>query len=304
MSNISAKLIADSVTPYFNRKRLCTYELEYPRFIHSELMTHKMLSKNCASSRAIPIKKMNEIIRSNTAAPVYWGKNMAGMKAKEALSEYDTSLAIDIWEEARESAIGFSERLDACGSHKQITNRITEPFSMIKTVLSGTEFKNFFWLRDHADAQPEIRELARKMKLAEEDSEPVVLEKDQWHLPYITTKFVSKKPRYFAGDIEVDKETAIKISVSCCAQTSYRNLDTSVEKAVKIYDMLIGAEVKHMSPFEHIATPIKPCYPSPTDSDEWEDGITHMRRDGSYWSANFNGWIQYRQLFTHESVKG
>ena len=56
---ISAKVIADSVCP--KGVRMTTMEIEYPRFILAELNTHRMLSKNSASSRAIPVKSMHEL---------------------------------------------------------------------------------------------------------------------------------------------------------------------------------------------------------------------------------------------------
>jgi thymidylate synthase ThyX len=298
-SGISATILADSISP--QGSRLTTYELEYPRFILSELNTHRMGSKNSASSRAIPIAKMHEHIKANTAMPVHWGKNQPGMSAKEEVDDPTKNGAIGVWEAARDVAIAHAKVLSDMGIHKQIANRTTEPYMMMKTVFSGTEFANLFWLRNHEDAQPEFHELASCMDSALKLSTPTILVPGQWHLPYITS--VGDKIhglKYFVGDEEVDLETAKQVSASCCAQVSYRRLDDSIEKAKDIFNRLINSTPVHASPVEHQATPMH--HPNTkTYLGEWEDGVTHMRRDGSLWSGNFKGWIQYRQLIPNNT---
>lgn len=285
-SGISATVIADSINASGNR--LTTFEWEYPRFIHSEAMTHKMLSKNAASSRAIPFKSLLDLILNTPAMPVHWGKNQSGMKAREELDVEEKIEAQRIWIEARDAVIAKSIELDSIGLHKQLLNRLLEPWQTIKTVVSGTEFTNLFWLRDHQDAQPEFGELASVAHEAINQSVPTFLEPGQWHLPYVDQSQ------------NFDIVTGRKISASCCAQVSYRRLDDSTEKALKIYDML-GLEStdpefrKHASPVEHQGTPISASTVS-FDPSTWEDGITHVSRNGSLWSANFQGWIQHRQL--------
>jgi thymidylate synthase ThyX len=153
---ISAKIICDSIS---NGNRLTTFELEYPRFILAEINTHRMLSKNSASSRAIPASKMLEQIKENPARPVWWGKNQPGMQAKEELNLYHQALADDQWLIASRYAIEMANNMIETGLHKQITNRITEPWQRMKTVATGTEWANLLWLRDHEDAQPEFGEL-------------------------------------------------------------------------------------------------------------------------------------------------
>lgn len=289
---ISASIIADSTA---NGIRITTFELEYPRFILSELNTHRILSKNSASSRAIPIKKMHEHIRAHTARPVFWGLNKPGMQATEEATESCKAGAYGLWNAARDSAIAHARILDDMGIHKQIVNRLTEPFMMMKTVLTGTEFANLIWLRHHTDAQPEFLELVDCMVKAMECSIPDILAPGQWHLPYIKTK----DNRYFVGEEEVDLETALKVSVSCCAQVSYRKLDDSIAKAIDIYDRLITSEPVHASPIEHQATPMIRVNVADVNGDDYlfmEEGVTHVRRDGFAWSGNFRGWIQNRQL--------
>jgi hypothetical protein len=158
---ITAKIICDSINPL--RIRLTTFELTYPRFIHSELMTHRMLSKNSASSRAIPIKKMIKAVIDNPAVPERWGANQSGMQANNELTEFKKKICKFIWLQSRWFAVGIVWLLDKIGLHKQISNRLLEPWSHITVVCSGTYFNNFFSLRAHPMAQPEFQVLAYKM---------------------------------------------------------------------------------------------------------------------------------------------
>lgn len=295
---ITAKIIADSVSP--QGIRMTTMEIEYPRFILAELNTHRMLSKNSASSRAIPVKAMHEHIKQNTAGPIYWGINQPGMKAKEELTGADLSEAKYVWAKARDNAIEFSARLADLNIHKQITNRITEPWMLMKTVISGTEWKNFFYLRDHPDAQPEIAELAKKMREAYDNSTPVSLNPGEWHLPYIAiARYVpTDELQYFDDEFNrISLEDAKVISASCCAQVSYRKNDDSLDKAYKIYRQLIESVPAHASPVEHQATPMN------DEIEYWErePGITHCDREGQLWSGNLRGWTQFRKLIPNEA---
>lgn len=292
MTEISAKIVADSINK--QGVRLTTFEIEYHRFILAELNTHKMLSKNTASSRAIPIEKMIEQVQSNPAQPYYWGKNQSGMKAKEEIDGVSKSLARLNWGEAAQNVLGFVRHLSDLGVHKQTANRLLEPFQWCKTVITGTEWNNFFYLRNHEDAQPEFRILAQKMFEERESGCPILLHTGEWHLPYYQDGF------WASGYFDESLEDARKISVSCCAQVSYRKQDDSLEKANKIFDMLnIGSNANpcHASPTEHQATPMR------VDK-SWEDGVTSIDRKNSQWSGNLKEWIQYRQLIPNNYKAG
>lgn len=297
---ITARILADSISP--GGVRMTTMEIEYPRFILAELNTHRMLSKNSASSRAIPVKAMHEHIRANTAAPVYWGINQPGMKAKEELTGADLSWAKYLWAKARDLAIGYSADLADLNIHKQITNRITEPWMIMKTVISGTEWANFFWLRDHPDAQPEIAELAKKMREAYDASTPQPLNPGEWHVPYvITNRDASTGVLHYldgSGGVITADEARI-ISASCCAQVSYRKNDDTLEKAQKVFQMLIESEPAHASPVEHQATPMQEAEYHMYKA--WEPGITHVDLYRRLWSGNLRGWIQHRKLIPNEA---
>lgn len=299
MSNITAKIIADSVSSV-SGQRLTTYELEYPRFIHAEFMTHKMLSKNSASSRAIPIAAMHKHIEDVPQYPSKWGKNNPGMQSKEEMNDLERQSAIGVWDAARKQALSHSAILAQLGAHKQIANRITEPFMQMKVIVTGTEWANFFHLRDHPDADPTIHDLAIKMRIARDESEPESLSPGEWHLPYI------ESARYEPGDSlhylingkRVSLEVARKVSASCCAQVSYRKNDESIEKAEMIFDKLINSVPVHASPVEHQATPIDYTLLSlgVFEPETWPEGVTHMDKNHTLWSANFRDWIQFRQL--------
>ena len=283
---------------------MTTMEIEYPRFILAELNTHRMLSKNSASSRAIPVKAMHQHIRENTAGPVSWGKNQAGMKAKEVLDAEDTVEALMIWEQARDSALDFAGQLADLNLHKQITNRITEPWMTMKTVISGTEWANFWWLRAHADAQPEIHELATKMMAAYNKSTPQLLQPGEWHLPYVKTARLSSGELIYLDnqDLPITLRQAQFISASCCAQVSYRKSDDTLEKAERVLRMLIESEPAHASPVEHQATPMDIPTMCRFEPETWEDGITHVSANSDLWSGNLRGWIQFRKLIKNEAV--
>lgn len=292
---IKATIIADSISAHTNQ-RITTLELEYPRFIHSELMTHRQFSRNAASSRAIPIDKMIEQVQTNPAIPIHWGLNQSGMQAKDEQASIVDCL--HAWNNALYSAVEHAKALQSLGLHKQIVNRILEPFQMMKTLVTATNFDNFFNLRCHKDAQPEIKELADKMYQALQESEPEFLQVGEWHTPYVGHyREPNGKLMYGTVECSYDLDTAIKISCSCSAQVSYRKNDTSIKKALAIYDKLMNSEPVHASAFEHCATPI------PLSAPKQPDGITHVTVDKKICSGNFTNWVQYRQLIPNHDCK-
>jgi hypothetical protein len=322
-ANIVARVIADSISE--QGVRLTTWEVEYPRLIHSELMTHRMFSRNAASSRAIPFAKMVEQLNGR---PVRFGANQAGMQdtgddhSVEMLIRCgDGSLvkgrAIDVWEAALDTAVEHARTLSDAGYHKQITGRLTEPFQMMKTIITATEVANFFWLRDDEAADPSIAELARCMKDSYEQSNPVELKAGQYHLPYITKDWALNNQHYYLDEsysTEITLEQAIKVSCARCAAVSYRNNGYGLEKSLEVYGRLLGSDKKHASAFEHVATPIQKRQGNPMSicgrlnlrlsPDTWEKGITHVDRNGNLWSGNFKGWIQYRKTIEGENYTG
>ncbi len=263
---IEARIVADSMAPC--QKRLTTFVLTYPRFIHSEVLTHRQFSRNSASSRAIPVQKMIERIEREPAMPVYWGKNQKGMQASEELTGVEKKAAVGIWLEAAKYAVERSKNLLALGVHKQIANRLLEPFAHMTTIVSATEWGNFFNLRAHKDAQPEFQELAYQMLEVYVASRPVVLAADQWHLPFAD--------KYIPDGL--DTPSLLKIATARCARVSYLNFegDIAFEKDYQLHDSLLASG--HMSPFEHCG--------------QAQDYPTH--------SGNFVGFVQYRKKIPGE----
>lgn len=342
-SGIKVTILADSINAAGNR--FTTYEIEYPRLILAELNTHRDKSRNSFSSRAVPFEKM---LKQLDGIPVRFGANQAGMQDKgEDFDagvlgwpvEYDGNTGAPLWDnkgawnEAKEHAIFFAEAFKDAGYHKQVYNRLLEPFQMMKTVISGTEWDNFFWLRNDDAADPTLHELARVMQEARDASVPTLLKAGDWHLPYldyyneqIGYEDDGDTPIYgpqvfYIGDLMGEDfqiltlEQAIKISCARCAAVSYRNEGYGLEKSLEVYDNLVGGDRKHASAFEHCGTPIAPTPPIETAEgilvtgkninvpfwpETWEDGVSHMTKDGRLWSGNLCGWIQYRKLIKGE----
>ena len=264
-----AKIIADSINP--DKNRVTTFLLTYPRFIHAELMTHRVFSRNAASSRAIPIEKVIEQVKTNPAKPVRWGKNGKGMQDHgwyEENSE-DYNAAEMMWKYAADSAVRAAAGLQAVDLHKQIVNRILEPFVWMTTLVTATEWENFFSLRVHKDAQPEFQHLAYMMLRTYVDGYPETKDWGEWHIPY--------------GDRMPDgleDTTKLKIATARAARVSYLTMDGRIDtdKDVALHDSL--ASNGHWSPFEHVCQAKKSAN-----------------------KGNFYGWEQYRHSFSMENRK-
>jgi thymidylate synthase ThyX len=247
--------------------------VRYPRFIHSEMMTHRAFSRNAASSRAIPIKKMIAAVRAEPALPVYWGRNQTGMSAREEIAPELAERARAEWTAALDDALRHAERLAAqdIDLHKQLVNRLLEPFAWITVIITATEWANFFTQRAHPDAQPEIKHIAEMMLQAYGASTPQPVALGRWHLPLIQD-----------DERELPDAELCKLSVARCARVSYLTHDGKRDrgKDLELYERLLGGGANgHWSPFEHVATPAL---------------------DPQQHSANFVGWEQYRKRFPGE----
>lgn len=318
---IKAKILADSINE--NGNRFTTFEVEFPRYILSEYNTHRQLSKNAASTRAIPILRQLELIESSPAMPIYYGKNQAGMSAKEELDEESKQKCISIIDEMRLFCIAKVKELHDLGLHKQHAGRYVEAWQTVKGVISGTEWANFYWLRDHDAAQPEIEALAKKMKEVYDTSTPQILQAGEYHLPYVDTDFVEingvRKQLFFLTNDgsynlsdNISLEDAIKVSCARCAAVSYRNEDYGLEKCLQLYERLVGDERKHASALEHAAQVMEPCIEFsgkgtgalvnlPSYPPSWQEGISHVDRHGNLWSGNIRGFIQHRKTIKGEN---
>lgn len=262
----NVKVIAHSADPF--GREICSMQLQYPRFIHSEFMTHRVFSRSASSSRAIPITKLIQDAIDNPAYPVHFGAHQKGMQAD--LEVGDIGKAMRLWMSARDDAVRNARIMADMGLHKQVVNRILEPFTHINVIVTSTQWDNFFDLRAHKDAQPEIQALAVAMQKALRLSVPSKLGWGDYHLPYIT---VEEKSLY-------SEKVLCKISTARCARVSYNKHDgevPSVEEDLQLYEKLVGSEPLHASPAEHQAFA---C------NDE----------EGYDYAGNLLTWVQYRKL--------
>lgn len=290
---ITAKVVADSVQKRWDyAPRLTTFVLSYPRWVHAELMTHRVFSRNASSSRAIPIAKMIERATKQTAIPVHWGKNQKGMQADEELPPELQEQALAIWKEAAQSAANYAQKLADLGIHKQIGNRLIENFQNIETVVTSTSWANFYALRNHPDAQPEIKALATAMLEAHETSTPKTLEEGQWHLPFVDEGERDSLEASVAHLSDTDSlHLPAKVSAARCARVSYLNHEgkkPTLEEDLTLYQRLMGGNPKHASPTEHQAM-------APAD---W---LVDIEPD-SFGNLSMY-WIQFRKLVQGEFIK-
>lgn len=259
------KMMAHSVSPSGNQ--IATLQLRYWRAIHGEFMTHRVFSRNASSSRAIPIKAMLKQVWSDPAGPIHWGANQAGMQARKELTGFRKKIAKFLWfKVANRLMCGVAYLMMKAGLHKQVANRILEPWQYINVVVTSTEWQNFLDLREHPDAQPEIAELASAMRLVLERSTPEKLRVGEWHTPF-AQRSVSNLPL-------LDR---IKVSVARSARTSYLTFDRKPSKPKDdkdLHDKLVDATPPHMSPTEHQAQAMA----------------------DSSWNKNFKGWRPYRSF--------
>jgi len=263
---IKVEVIADSISEIGNRVTTlaCTYE----RYIHAEVMTHRMFSRNASSSRAIPIQRTIQAIKDNPVIPIFV-ENQKGMQADNLMEGETKKKSLTEWLLARDDAITHAEEMMRLGGHKQIVNRILEPYSHITTLITSTEWDNFFSLRITPHAQQEICQLAIEMRNAINKSIPNEIRINEWHLPFVSE---SEKKELHITDQKM-------VSVARCARVSYLNHDKS--EPVKYDDILLHNRLKrdrHSSPFEHVLTPML----------------------NSKFHANSRGWQQYRSDIENE----
>jgi thymidylate synthase ThyX len=224
---ITAKVIADTI---FNGNRITTMQLRFHRFILPEFLTHRAFSRNASSSRAIPVERLIQDVENDPAMPIHWGSNKPGMQAGDELES-----GKEVWQLALEDAVYWAKSMARMGYHKQIVNRILEPFAHINVLVTATEWDNFFGLRDHPDAQPEIQALAKAMRKARDESLPV---ESIWHTPYCDD---------------------LKRSAARCARVSYlthEGKEPTYEQDIALFDRLAHANPMHSSPMEHQAIAI------------------------------------------------
>lgn len=289
MTEVNSKLILASINTY-NKVPIYTFVLTYPRIILAEVNTHRMLSRNTASSRAIPSAKQRSRVMNDPFIPSHIGANKKGMQAGEEIAGWKRDLAEKIWEYSRYPMVFSSWALDKLGVHKQIVNRLVEPWMWVQQIVTATDLKNVFLLRNNDMAEPHFHELAAQMQRQVErvenwaafddvwksgsDSVSGIdkiqwLSPKEWHLPFIR----QTEKRW---NIEVQK----KVSAARCARVSYYLQDgkeSNISADVELADKLSTSG--HWSPFEHPAQAVLSL---------------------EAYHGNFRGWKQYRKEFSKE----
>lgn len=285
-SRFEARVIADSIHA-ITGSRLTTMLLTYPRFVHAELLTHRAFARNASSSRAIPSKKMRALIRAQMAIPSSWGQNKPGMQAGADVSRLVFWIGAALWVCLGHLAVTVSAIMDAVGLHKQIVNRIVEPWSHITVVLTGADhaWANFYALRVHPMADPTIEAIAREALAMHRVSAPRLLQPGEWHLP-----FVSDLERADVGDADRAEGALVRASVARCARTSYLTHDgtaPNIAKDIALYLRLVKDDPKHASPTEHQARVLA--------ADDVAPALAGCFGPGS-------GWAQHRKEIVGESA--
>jgi hypothetical protein len=266
--NPSAKIICDSVSEAGHR--LTTMEVVMHRFVLAEFNTHRVFSRNSASSRAIPVHKRIEQVRSDPMMPFVWASEQKGMQGGEALRGEGRNLAEIHWRWAAQDAANMALKLVEDGLHKSLVNRLLEPFLPHTVVVTSTEWENFFRQRCSPLAQPEIRVVAEHMRDALQASTPAEVDSDWWHLPYLRAGEDREYPAF---------PYLCEISAARCARVSYLTHYGvhDPEADLSLYERLVSAEPPHASPLEHVAQPLI---------------VGRDKFDGN--PGNFTGWSQLR----------
>lgn len=300
MNGTYAKVIADSVNVAGDR--LTTMEVRFHRFVLAEFNTHRVFSRNSASSRAIPVAKQLARVTENPALPLSWPAEQKGMQGGAELSEYEIEGMRETWQRALEEAVDAASLLTEHGLHKSVANRLLEPFMYHTVVVTSTAWENFFGLRCSPMAQPEIRVAAEMMQEAYRSSFPQVKESEHdWHLPYMDWES--------ADEAQYDPQVLVKISAARCARVTHLTHDGKREigKDIELYNRLVSADPMHASPLEHVARPAPGNVQRPLIRDSFTLGeyggdflspepaclpASYAPRLPQY--GNFLGWHQHR----------
>lgn len=286
-----ARMIKHSIAPC--DKEIMTITAKFPRIVLAEVNTHRDRARNAASSRAIPFKKMLSAVMTEPFMPLSYGMEQSGMQQGGNIPDRIAEFAAQQWLQAMYSATEHAEVLHNIGKyfvrrhpelaqpgdeaikiHKSIPNRLLEPWMWTTVVMTATEWKNFFRLRCHPDAEQHFQKIACMIRECIAQSTPTRLEEGQWHLPFIQADEIA--------DATIPDEELLKVSTARCARVSYLTHDglRDWRKDVEMFDKLVqGSGFGHWSPHEHVAS-----------------AASTLVRSGP-----FIGWNQYRKSFANEN---
>lgn len=322
---IDATIIADSENEH--GQRITSFVCTFPRIVLAEFNTHRMLSRNSASSRAIPFEKMLKQIEEHTFIPIKWMKDHKGMQGDEYFTSEDfisnkngrfpaPYMLKKQWLKARDSAILRAKKLSYDGLTKQFVNRLLEPFKWHTVIVTATEWENFFVLRAHEAAEIHIQDLAFKMLEEYNNSDPKQLKAGDWHIPFGDKFDVKRLCETLYGEYTNPGEQSlgmapVKIATARCARVSYENFEggDDYQKDIELHDRL--ASLGHWSPFEHCAKAMNETeffkhargeFTNCSLTDVNMNTISCNRDSNNFgWSGNFQGFVQYRKMFDNEN---
>jgi thymidylate synthase ThyX len=309
----ASEILADSVSPQGHR--LTTFCVTLPRIVLAELNTHCMLSRNSASSRAIPVSKSIAAVEEDPFVPAQFVKNQPGMQADNVLSDDESDFASVLWMGARDAAVEYAAGLEKLEVHKALANRILEPFKWHTVIITATDWSNFFALRTHETAQPEIRDAAVMMQEQYERHQPQDASyPDYWHLPLVQGHEIYEDDNGYE-DIDVDWNFWKKVSIGRCARVSYltHHGKREPEADVALHDKLL--ESHHLSPFEHVARPfdnaenvivdaLHECMDGLWVNDDYDHPLVQYLYDRIEYQGKLRGWHSARMDVPNESDFG
>lgn len=331
----ATKILADSISEAGDR--LTTMEVTFPRLVLAEFNTHRVFSRNSASSRAIPVAKQLRRVLDDPFVPEKFGRNQAGMQSFAWLDGLKHDEALRIWLRNRDRA--------ATGTFELLLGE------RLSGEVFGYDFEREFASIDMLNAgfDEAIRLLDPKHR-AEDLADTEILdvhkqitnrglETYMWHTVIVTatewSNFFALRAHENAqaeirsiaeemlGLYEVNQpnlvrdrqwhlpliqpeehdgvfefsEEARKISAARCARVSYLTHDGKRDPSV---DLTLYARLVndgHMSPLEHVATPFR--Y-NETGFKINERGVEFRAERTPAWSGNFHGWKQFRKFIPHE----
>jgi len=297
-----AKILAHHVGP--DGQELLSYQITFPRVVLAEIVTHRVcyetieasytertadrdISKNSASSRAIPFDRMIKKVMDEPYMPM-WTLQQKGMQGANIYDQRIIDKANERWLMARDGMIDDAAALYFIGVHKQDCNRLLEPWQHVTQIVTSARWDNYFALRCHEKAFPPFRDLARRMYLLKRHSIPKPLDYGEWHLPFTDEKLFWQPEPLRTYTLE-ELPFPLKSSIAKCCWISYENheKDASVAAVLKTCDSLAGSDGPiHSSPFEHQATPMT----------KQVEGLFKRLR------SNLTGWMQARKLLLGEET--
>jgi thymidylate synthase ThyX len=302
-TSIDATIIADSYNTVGN-KRLTTFIITFPRIVLAEFNTHRMFSRNSASSRAIPFKEMVERCEDTPFVPIKFQKDHSGMQGTEYFEGEQEKQMRDCWLQARHGAVENAKKLHRQNLTKQLCNRGLETYMWHTVIVSATEFENFFALRAHPAAEIHIAALADKMLEQYNLSSPIILQPGEWHIPF-SQNIDDKRLIDALYEINQDKllltnktlnQAKMEVAIARCARLSYFNFEGKDDYLADLKLTNRLSKLGHWSPFEHVAKAM-------SLDEQTTMSLWHREWQEIGVSGNFRGFEQYRKMFENENLK-